>query len=44
MAPNIYCSGAGTAADCDHAVEMVTRDLEMLRLNTRTESRVITAA
>ena len=40
MAPNIYCAGAGTAADCDHVTEMIKRQLEMHRLNTRTESRV----
>jgi 20S proteasome subunit beta 2 len=36
MAPNIYCAGAGTAADCDHVTEMIKRELELLRLNTHT--------
>lgn len=40
MAPNIYCAGAGTAADCDHATEMIKRDLELHRLNTGEENRV----
>ena len=44
MAPNIYCAGAGTAADCDHVTEMIKRQLELHRMNTRTESRVQMAA
>ena len=44
LAPNIYCSGAGTAADCDHVTEMIKRELEMHRLNTHTENRVQMAA
>lgn len=44
MAPNIYCAGAGTAADCDHVTEMIKRELELLRLNTHRTSRVQTAA
>ena len=44
MAPNIYCAGAGTAADCDHVTEMIKRQLELHRMNTRTESRVYMAA
>ena len=44
LAPNIYCCGAGTAADCDHVTEMIKRELEMHRLNTRTENRVQMAA
>ena len=40
MAPNIYCAGAGTAADCDHVTEMIKRELELLRLNTHSTSRV----
>ena len=44
MAPNIFCSGAGTAADCDHVTEMIKRELEMHRLNTHSENRVQMAA
>merc|ERR1712147_485339 len=40
MAPNIFCAGAGTAADCDHVTEMIKRELELHRMNTGTESRV----
>ena len=34
LAPNIYCCGAGTAADCDHVTESMKRELELHRLNT----------
>ena len=44
LAPNIYCSGAGTAADCDHVTEMIKRELELHRLNTHSENRVQMAA
>lgn len=40
LAPNIYCAGAGTAADCDHVTEMIKRELELHRFNTHTENRV----
>eukprot|EP00356_Strombidium_inclinatum_P005247 CAMPEP_0170480996 /NCGR_PEP_ID=MMETSP0208-20121228/1611_1 /TAXON_ID=197538 /ORGANISM="Strombidium inclinatum, Strain S3" /LENGTH=274 /DNA_ID=CAMNT_0010753623 /DNA_START=11 /DNA_END=832 /DNA_ORIENTATION=- len=40
MAPNIRVCGAGTAADCDHVSEMLRRELEIHRFNTRTENRV----
>lgn len=42
MAPNIYCSGAGTAADCDHITRQISRELELIRLNSHCESRVST--
>jgi 20S proteasome subunit beta 2 len=44
LAPNIRCCGAGTAADCDHVTEMIKRELELHRLNTRSENRVQMAA
>jgi 20S proteasome subunit beta 2 len=43
IAPNIFCCGAGTAADTEKTTEMIASQLELLRLTTRTESRVITA-
>lgn len=43
LAPNIYCAGCGTAADCDHVTEMIKRDLELHRLNTGSENRIKTA-
>jgi len=43
MAPNIYCCGAGTAADCDQVTEMMSSQLAILRLNTGEETRVCCA-
>jgi len=43
LAPNIFCCGAGTAADCDHVTEMIRRELELHRLNTHSENRVLHA-
>eukprot|EP00538_Stauroneis_constricta_P001105 CAMPEP_0119573294 /NCGR_PEP_ID=MMETSP1352-20130426/45048_1 /TAXON_ID=265584 /ORGANISM="Stauroneis constricta, Strain CCMP1120" /LENGTH=290 /DNA_ID=CAMNT_0007622981 /DNA_START=198 /DNA_END=1070 /DNA_ORIENTATION=+ len=43
MAPNIYCCGAGTAADCDKVTDLISSQLELLRMNTHTESRIVTA-
>lgn len=43
IAPNIYCCGAGTAADTEYTTEMISRKLELHRLQTGRESRVITA-
>ena len=43
LAPNIYCAGAGTAADTQHVNRQVSHELTLLRLNTGRESRVITA-
>lgn len=33
IAPNIYCCGAGTAADTDYATLLVQEKLELLRLS-----------
>jgi len=40
LAPNIYCLGAGTAADTSFVTDMMASELELHRYNTRTESRV----
>ena len=40
LAPNIYCCGAGTAADTEFVTQMVASELELHRLNTKRESRV----
>jgi 20S proteasome subunit beta 2 len=40
LAPNIYCCGAGTAADTEFVTQMVASELELHRLNTKQESRV----
>ncbi len=42
MAPNIYCAGAGTAADCEHVTLQTASQLHLLRLHTHTETRVVT--
>jgi len=42
IAPNIYCCGAGTAADCDQVTRNMESQLELHRLNTNRESRVVT--
>jgi 20S proteasome subunit beta 2 len=44
MAPNIYCAGAGTAADCVQVTAWVSARLELLKLNSDApRSRVVTA-
>eukprot|EP00294_Goniomonas_avonlea_P016664 CAMPEP_0114555100 /NCGR_PEP_ID=MMETSP0114-20121206/8571_1 /TAXON_ID=31324 /ORGANISM="Goniomonas sp, Strain m" /LENGTH=324 /DNA_ID=CAMNT_0001740207 /DNA_START=45 /DNA_END=1018 /DNA_ORIENTATION=+ len=43
MAPNIYCAGAGTSADCDHTTGMMASNLALHRMNTGREVRVVTA-
>lgn len=43
IAPNIYCCGAGTAADTEAVTGMVARQLEILSLTLGRESRVVTA-
>jgi len=42
MAPNIYCCGAGTAADTEAVTDMVSSQLELHRYATGRESRVVT--
>uniref|UniRef100_A0A2P2LP89 Proteasome subunit beta type n=1 Tax=Rhizophora mucronata TaxID=61149 RepID=A0A2P2LP89_RHIMU len=43
MAPNIFCCGAGTAADTEAVTDMVSSQLQLHRYHTGRESRVITA-
>lgn len=40
LAPNIYCCGAGTAADTEMVTQMMASELEMQRLYTGSESRI----
>ena len=42
-APNIYCAGAGTAADCDKTTASISSQLELHRLNTGRQVRVVAA-
>jgi len=43
MAPNIYCCGAGTAADCDQVTALISSQLNLQRRNTGEESKVVCA-
>jgi len=43
IAPNIYCCGAGTAADTENTTELISSQLTLHRLATGRQSRVITA-
>jgi 20S proteasome subunit beta 2 len=38
-----YCCGAGTAADTEKTTELISSQLELLRMDTKTDSRVVTA-
>lgn len=42
IANNIYCAGAGTAADLQHTTELMESQMELLRLATGTQPRVAT--
>lgn len=42
IAPNIYCCGAGTAADTEMTTALIASQLELLRLRTARDSRVVT--
>mmetsp|Transcript_20606 Transcript_20606/g.44764 ORF Transcript_20606/g.44764 Transcript_20606/m.44764 type:complete len:293 (-) Transcript_20606:182-1060(-) len=44
IAPNIYCCGAGTAADTEKTTELISSQMELLRMNTGgAQSRIVTA-
>lgn len=43
LSQNIFCCGAGTAADTEKTTEMIASQLELHRLNTRRVPRVVTA-
>lgn len=43
IAPNIYCCGAGTAADTENVTGMISSQLELHRYATGRQSRVITS-
>merc|ERR1719510_969730 len=42
IANNIYCAGAGTAADLEHTTQLMESQMELLRLATNTQPRVCT--
>mmetsp|Transcript_1582 Transcript_1582/g.3511 ORF Transcript_1582/g.3511 Transcript_1582/m.3511 type:complete len:298 (+) Transcript_1582:171-1064(+) len=43
LSPNMYCCGAGTAADTEMITQLISSQLELLRMNTHSQSRVVTA-
>jgi len=43
IAPNIYCCGAGTSADTENVTGLVSSQLELHRLSTSRQSRVVTS-
>lgn len=43
LAPNMYCCGAGTAADTEMTTNLISSQLELHRLSTGRDSRVVTA-
>eukprot|EP01119_Soliformovum_irregulare_P008392 TRINITY_DN21510_c0_g1_i1.p1 TRINITY_DN21510_c0_g1~~TRINITY_DN21510_c0_g1_i1.p1 ORF type:complete len:298 (+),score=64.46 TRINITY_DN21510_c0_g1_i1:56-895(+) len=43
IAPNIYCCGAGTSADTENTTALVSSQLELHRMATLRQSRVVTA-
>ncbi|ESN92257.1 hypothetical protein HELRODRAFT_103856 [Helobdella robusta] len=43
IADNIYCCGAGTAADTDRTTKMIESNMELIRLNTGRTPRVVAA-
>ncbi|KAL0239057.1 hypothetical protein PCE1_004748 [Barthelona sp. PCE] len=43
LAPNIYCAGAGTAADAHHITRLISKNLGLHRLESSRPSRVVTA-
>lgn len=44
IAPNIWCCGAGTAADTEHTTELISSQLALHRLATGKQSRLVTAS
>ncbi|KAK3814919.1 MAG: proteasome subunit beta type-7 [Benniella sp.] len=43
LAPNMYCCGAGTAADTEMTTNLISSQLELHRLSTGRQARVVTA-
>jgi 20S proteasome subunit beta 2 len=39
----MYCCGAGTAADTEMITQLISSQLELLRMNTHSQSRLVTA-
>jgi len=43
IAPNMYCAGAGTAADCNKTTKNISSQMELHRLNTGRQVPVVAA-
>jgi len=43
LAPNMYCCGAGTAADTEMITQLISSQMELLRMTTNSQSRIVTA-
>jgi 20S proteasome subunit beta 2 len=43
IAPNVYCCGAGTAADTEYTTQIISANIELHRLETGKKPRVATA-
>ena len=43
LAPNIYCCGAGTAADTEKTTELIASNLELMRLSANVPNRIVNA-
>jgi len=43
ISPNIYCCGAGTAADTSFSAALISSQMELHRLTTGRQSRIVTA-
>lgn len=44
LAPNMYCCGAGTAADTEYTTQIISANIELHRLETQKKPRVATAS
>ncbi|KAK9470459.1 nucleophile aminohydrolase [Dipodascopsis tothii] len=42
ISPNIWCAGAGTAADCEFVTQLISSTLELHALSTERKPRVVT--
>ncbi|KXJ20350.1 Proteasome subunit beta type-7 [Exaiptasia diaphana] len=43
IAPNIYCCGAGTAADTENVTDLISSQIQLHSLSTGRQARVVTA-
>merc|ERR1712226_40365 len=43
LSPSMYCCGAGTAADTEKTTELISSQLALMRMETHSPSRVVTA-